>query len=550
MNDRCIAASTIRKRSRRSFLVSALAASACARVPVTRAGGRRNAHTIPRTVRYADGEGVSGLNVWLFPQTSVGFIGNLIMGYLMKYDAQNRPYPELAAAIPTLGNGGISRDGLTITFALRRGVRWHDGAPVTAKDVVFSTHAAHNPANNVPLASNLAAIADVSAPGDYTVAFRLKRPYAPFTDGFFSSDSLPILPAHILGSLPNINHASYNAEPVGFGPFKFVRWKRDESVEMIANDEYVLGKPKLERILYKIIPDWNTILTELETGGLDLAVLMPAAIYERASRLPGYHGVAAPGGNFSQISFNLARPPLDDLVVRQALRLATDRKTIAEKVLHGLATLQESPIGPQSAHADRAIPLIPFDLARANALLESDGWRRGPDGVRRKGTRRLAFEVVVSTGQPQRDLQMAIVQNDWMKIGVSLTIKHFLPTVLYGAAGEGGILQNGRFDLETSSEGYGLFGDIGPVFSCTALRPRGANVDDYCSTAFDAALTAFDADYDRGRSQRDADTFQRILVRDAPTIVLDIPADLSVVNDDLRGFAPRGTLDGAELWST
>ncbi len=531
-------------------MLGALATAACSRRSHAQSGGTRNPHTIPGTVRYADGEGISSLNVWIAPQLSVSWLNDLAMGFLMKYDAHNRPYPELAQEIPSLTNGGISRDGLTITFTLRRGVRWHDGHPVTAEDVVFSTHAAKNPANNVTLASNFDAVADVAKAGDYRVTFRLKRPYAPFTDGFFSSDSLPILPAHILRSLPNINHAPYNSLPVGFGPFKYVNWKRDDSVEMVANAAYVLGKPKLDRISYKIIPDWNTILTQLETGGLDLAMLMPAAVYERARRLPGYHGVAVPGGVFSQVSMNLAHPPLDDRTVREALRLATDRKTILAKVLHGLGTLQESPIGPQSPHADRAIPLVPFDLARASALLDGAGWTRGADGVRRKGALRLAFEIVVASGQPQRDLQLSIIQNDWAKIGVNVTIKHFLPTVLYGGAGEGGILQNGHFDLETSNEGYGLFGDISPLFSCSALRPRGGNVDAYCNAPFDRALEHFDADYDPAQSQRDADRFQEILVRDAPTIVLSIPDDLYVVNDDFTGFAPRGTLDGSEVWST
>jgi peptide/nickel transport system substrate-binding protein len=540
------------RASRRAFLLGSAAFAACSRVDVaTRSGslGDRNRFTIPGTLRYADGEGVSGLNLYLIPQLSVATLANLAMGYLMRYDAQNRPYAELAEEIPSLANGGISRDGRTITFRLRGGVRWHDGAPVTADDVVFSTHAALNPANIVPLASELSAVADVGARGDRTVVFRLKRAYAPFTDGFFSSDSLPILPKHVLGTLPNIDHAPYNDLPIGFGPFKFVRWKRDESVELVASTNYFRGRPLLDRIVYRIVPDWNTILTQFETGALDFACFMPASVYERGRTLQGFRGISAPGSVYSQISFNLQRPPLDDITVRRALRLATDRRTVVAKVLHGLADLQESPVGGQSPHDDSQIPLVPFDIGKANALLDADGWTRGVDGIRTKGARRLAFEVVVSSGQPQRDLEIEIVRNDWGKIGASLTVKHYLPSLLYGAAADGGILVNGRFDAEVSNEGYGAFGDLSPSYSCAAMRPRGNNVDAYCSARFDADENAFDSTYDPAQSQRLADRAQEQLVEDVPTMVVDIPRDLFVLNRDFRGFAPRVTFDGSERWS-
>jgi peptide/nickel transport system substrate-binding protein len=536
--------------SRRSFLLSGSAALAsCTVVGAGGANGRVNRTTIPGTLRYTDGEGVSGLNAHLVPELSVGFLSNLHQGFLMRYDARGRPYGDLAVDVPSLANGGIAKDGKTITFRLRRGAKWSDGAPFGPDDVVFTTHVSLSSANNDLYRNTLLSIADVARRGVDEVVFRLKTPYAPFTDGFFSSDAACIYPKHLLEHVSAIDRGSYADLPIGLGPFTVARWRRDESVELVANPNFHLGRPKLDKIVYKILTDWNTILNDIRTGDLDLAMLVPSAQFVQGSRIEGYHGVTVAGGTFSQLSFNLKHPPLDDLRVRQALRYATNRRLLAQKVMHGLVDMQESPVGGQSAHTDTHIPFHEYDPKRAAALLDSAGWRAGADGIRVKNGAPLTLTLVTSTGNQERDAIAAIVQDDWRQLGVDLTIKHYPPTMLYNTYAAGGILEHGRFDVEQSHQGYGLFGDETQIWACDSQPPVAVNTSRYCNPAFDRALDAFKREYDPVRSQRLADTFQEQIAEDIPTVVLFIARDLYIASDDFKGLHPGATFDGSENWT-
>src|SRR5579862_7735144 len=174
------------------------------------------------------------------------FVDRLIFDVLVTVDAGGRRLvPRLATQVPTLANGGISKDGLTITYHLRRNVRWHDGVPFTSKDVVFSWHAVLNPANNVLSRRGYDQVASMATPDDYTVVMHMKRLYAPAIDTIFGESDTPfcILPAHLLAQYPNLNQVPFNAAPVGTGPFKFARWLRSDRIVLTANASYFRGAP-------------------------------------------------------------------------------------------------------------------------------------------------------------------------------------------------------------------------------------------------------------------------------------------------------------------
>jgi peptide/nickel transport system substrate-binding protein len=174
-------------------------------------------------------------------------VDRLIFDVLVGLDANGELVPRLARAVPSLANGGIAKDGRTITYHLRRNVRWHDGEPFTSRDVAFSFAAIMNPANNVSNRRGYDQIAKVETPDPYTVVFRLKRPYAPALTTLFSDGAPnPILPEHLLGRAANLNRSPFNGAPIGTGPYKFLRWDHGQSIELVANDAYYLGKPKLE----------------------------------------------------------------------------------------------------------------------------------------------------------------------------------------------------------------------------------------------------------------------------------------------------------------
>ena len=326
----------------------ALAACAAALPAASAAQAARHPYTIPHVLRYATGEDIVGLNPHLVQQSTVSFMSQMTMAWLVRYDKRNQPVPELATVVPSKANGGISRDGKTITYHLRHDAKWSDGTPFTADDVRFSVDVVRNPANNEGTHLGFDQIDRVEVPDPYTVVFRMQRPYSGFYVNFFSSGGANpcVLPKHLLEKLPNINDAPYNALPVGIGPFKYVAWKRADRVEMVPDPLYFGRKPKLQRVIFKIIPDRNTTLTQLTTHEIDLWGAVPAAFYDRTRALPGVATIRQGSYGFNHVDFNVEHGALRDPVVRRALRLATDRATIREKIRHGVGILQETPFSP------------------------------------------------------------------------------------------------------------------------------------------------------------------------------------------------------------
>jgi len=531
-----VAASLLRRRA------AALALAACAAILPGTSGAQaaRHPYTVPHVLRYATGEDIVGLNPHLVQQLTVSFMSQMTMAWLLRYDKRNHPVPELATAVPSKTNGGISPDGKTITYHLRRDAKWSDGVPFTADDVRFSVDVVRNPANNEGTHLGFDQIDRVDTPDPYTVVFRMLRPYSGFYVNFFSSGGANpcVLPKHVLDKLPNINDAPYNALPVGIGPFKYASWKRADSVEMVPDPLYFGRKPKLQRVIFKIIPDRNTTLTQLTTHEIDLWGAVPAAFYDRARALPGVTTIRQASYGFNHVDFNLEHGALRDPVVRRALRLATDRAIIREKIRHGVGILQETPFSPgHPFHVD--LPRVPFDVAAANRLLDAAGWKRGPDGVRAKDGTRLDFTVAIGVGLPDTDAILEIMRPSWSEIGAHFEVRHYPSPLYFAPAQTGGILYSGKYDVALFAWFTNPNGDLTNLYACDRVPPKGQNVPRYCNRAADAAMRRFITTYDLAEQQAASRILQEALVRDVPTIVLDAREDVYAFNDDLHDFHPN-----------
>jgi len=436
----------------RNFLTIVLAiafVTGCTKVGTQtgQTGERQNAFTVAHTLRYATAEDLVGLNPHLNQQTTLFLMASLTMAWLVKFDHNNRPVPELATEVPTKANGGISSDGKTITYHLRKGVKWSDGASFNADDVVFSTGVVLNSANNEVSRTGWDLITKTDEPDKYTVVYHLKQPYASFFVTFFSSGGANpcILPKHILAGLPNINSAPYNALPIGIGPFKYKEWKRGDQVVMVANPVYFRGRPKLDKVVWKSIPDRNTVATQIQGSELDMWYPVPGSYFDRVKNVAGYSYIRQPSYYFNHMDFNLSSPKLKDPAVRQALRLAIDRPTLREKIGHGVGILQESPISPAAPYAVPKIATIPFDIAKANQLLDQAGWKVGPSGTHEKnGVKLEPVEYVVVDVQEEYSgpviealgKRRALMSN-MINIGASRRLEYTMPTrAIFGLRGE------------------------------------------------------------------------------------------------------------------
>jgi peptide/nickel transport system substrate-binding protein len=518
-----------------------LLASGCTKVGGGGVGGRQNAWTRPHVLIYADAGDINTLNPMFAQSLYVGYIAELTMAWLIKWDEHNRPYPELATEIPTKANGGISKDGRTITYHLRKSVKWSDGAPFTADDVVFSIKAVLNPANDVTGRQGWDLIKSVDEPNKYTVVIHLTKPYSPFIETFFSTAGANpcILPAHLLAKYPNINHVPYNAKPVGIGPFKVERWDRAQDVILVANPLYWRGEPKLHKIIYKIIPDRNTLLAQLQAHEVDMWALVPGNYLQRVSAIPGFHILRQPSYLWNHLDFDLQRPILKDLAVRKAMLYALDRQQLIDKIAHGVGTVADTLTPPNAPYAVTE-PTRPFDLARARALLDADGWKMGPGGVRVKDGRRLSLDFAVNTGSQDVDDQIELMRADWKKVGIQINVHHYPIGLFFAPAQQGGIVYGNKWDLIVFAWENEAIGDFSQLYGCDVFPPNGQNDVRWCDPVAWAAMKALYAHYTQAERNRDVKIVMDRFYKAIPSIVLARREDIYAYNSDLKNFHPNG----------
>lgn len=527
-----------------ALLVALIATAGCTKVGTTSGSGDgsgRHPYTHPHELRYGVGYDIQGLNPLLYGSVYESYLAQLCMAYLIKTDARgNATVPELITEVPTLANGGISKDGKTITWHIRHGVKWSDGAPFDADDVVFTTNQVNNPANDVPSRDGWDQIVKIDEPNKYTVVYHLKAPYSSYAVTFFSSagSNPAVLPQHLLRGLPNLNNVPYNALPVGIGPFKYKEWRRGDSIVMIKNPLYFRGAPKLDKVIFKIIPDRNTTLAQLRTHELDLWLPVSPHFYPQALAIPGMTGLSQPSYTFDHLDFNLTRPVVADLAVRQALRYGMDRKTINAKVQNGLYVLTESPVTPASRFHTN-LPPIPFDIAKGNAILDAAGWKRGPGGIRSKNGVRLSLTLATSAGAPDTDTIVEIVRSGWKQLGVEFSVKRYLATQFFAPFAQGGVIYGGKFDVVFFGWGSDPNEDMSNLYACYRFPPNGQNDPRWCDKVATAAMDRAKTSYDQEKRAVDIKFVQEAVYKAVPTIIVDARKSLYVYNADLKNWHPN-----------
>ncbi|HZO95652.1 MAG TPA: peptide ABC transporter substrate-binding protein [Candidatus Baltobacteraceae bacterium] len=536
-----------------AVLLVALAtlAAGCTRASSTvSVAGGRHPWTHPGLLRIAELGEADTLNPMLTAYQEPVDISMFWAGYLFNYDDRNQWVPELATTVPTLANGGISRDGLTITYHLRRGVTWQDGAPFTADDVVFSWHAVMNPENNVQTRGGYDDVQSIAEPDKYTAVVRLKHRFAPFVATFFtmSSAPMPVLPKHLLAQYPNINRAAYNGKPVGTGPFIVKSWQRGEAVRMVANPHYWRGAPKLHEVDFEAIEDENTIATTIRSHGIDLWHNAGATLYPVVKNIPDTHVILSPFTQYSYIGLNGSRGPLRDPEVRRALVYATDRKTLIDRITYGVQLLGEGDQPAFSWAHDPHLKPIPFDPARARAMLDAAGWHVGPNGIRTKNGVPLRLEVATTTGGAVGNRLAVLLQSAYRAVGVDLEVKQYAAAMMFAAYQNGGILQAGKFDLEFSSWVNGVDPDDSTTVTCAAIPPNGQNVFRFCDPVVDANEKIALTSYEQAVRARAYANVQEQLVQQVPFITEWFWRQMEVVSDDVHGFKPAHAV--TPFWNT
>ncbi|HEY5094789.1 MAG TPA: peptide ABC transporter substrate-binding protein [Candidatus Eremiobacteraceae bacterium] len=512
-------------------------------------GANPNPWTIPGVLRIGARLVPDNLNPVVGTQGIDTDLAMLWASFLITLDDHSQLVPDLVETVPSLSNGGISRDGLTITYHLRHGVKWQDGAPFTADDVAFTWRAVMNKKNFVPSRAGYELVSRIDEPDKSTVVVHLTKSYAPFIRTFFtlSSTSYCILPKHLLGQMADINHADFNNHPIGTGPFRVASYEKDVEIKFVANPQYFRGAPKLKEIEYRIVPNDNTLLTQIKTHEIDMYYRASEAQVPMLGAIAGTTLYETPYTRFADIGFNGGNPPLDDVRVRRALAYATDKAELIKKVTHGVDIPADSDQPPFLWAHDDHVTRYAYDPRRAAALLDEAGWPLGPDGIRHKNGKPLSLLFTGYNGAATVDAAQEVIQREWKEVGVEVEIKDYPSDLLYAPMGEHGIEQSGSFDAIFESWGNGSDPDDAVLFECDNAPPNGWNVYHFCSAQLDAAEKTALSVNDESKRKAAYATVQEVLTDQVPVIFLWFEQYVTVANSDLQNYKPGHV--GSQWWN-
>ncbi len=495
----------------------------------------------PHTLTVANGMGdPNSLNIHFDPSAIGGYIAELTGAYFARYDRTGNPVPELVTVIPTQRNGGISKDGKTITWHLRHGLRWSDGAPLTSADVKFTVGILQNPeTNEAQSREGWDLIQRVDTPDDTTAVFHLQRPYADYLPTFFGTagDNPDILPQHLLGSLPTINNAPFNAQPVGAGPFRVVRWRRGDAIELEANPYYWRGEPKLKRVTWKIIPSQDTLALQLQAGEVDVWPLTPPTYIDRLKAAPSLTVNVKMNYRATSLYFVTNRPYVADARMRRAISMAIDRRALIDTTLHGYGFVYDGLVIPM-ASPKSGEQQIPYDPTSARAELDALGWKPGIDGIRTKNGQRLTLQVDYPLGQPELDNQIELIRIALRHVGIEIDSKKYAPNLFRAEVQAGGILYAGHFDFTMFPATLMTVADVIDVFGCKGVPPNGENSTRYCNTQFDGLADRLQQTYDPAARKVLFNQLRAKFIADDPATVLYTWLGGTTTSRRVTGFDP------------
>jgi peptide/nickel transport system substrate-binding protein len=417
-------------------------------------------------------------------------------------------------------------DSMSIAFHLAPRARWHDGKPVSSKDVKFTFDINRDTTVGAHAQAELAFIDSVSTPDSLTATFWFKRRYNhQFFDAVYH---LAIMPEHILGSIPkgDLRTSPYSRAPVGTGQFRFVSWETGSRLEVVADTANYRGRPKLDRVIFAFNPDPNAMYTRIMAGESDVAEpILNVAMLPQISSNANVKIYTAPGMDYGFLLFNHKDPsrrtrphPLfGDKRMRQALTMAIDRSALTRSVFDTLALPSLGPMVRAQTLADTTVPQIGYDTTHAKALLDSLGWRDGNgDGIREKGGKPLRFSLIVPVSSRVRQALSVLLQAGFKTVGVQMDIE----SLEFNAIGPR--LGPGNWDTFINA----VHADPSPAGNrqtwgtAGAASRGGPNLGEYSNPLFDAHIDSAFASTDTGTERSHLRQAYETIVGDAPAIWL------------------------------
>lgn len=467
-------------------------------------------------------------------------IAGLIFNGLVKYDKNLNLVGDLAKSWE------VSPDGLTITFHLREGVKWHDGREFTVDDVLFGFRTITDKNTRTAYAGDFLEVKEARAVGRYGLRVTYKRPFAP---GLASWGSLVVLPKHLLEG-QDINKTPLSRRPIGTGPFRFREWKTGEKIVLEANPTYFEGRPYLDGYVFRIIPDPATMFLELKAGGLDLMNLTPlqytrqTETYKMRRDFRKYQYLAF---GYTYLGYNLRDPKFKDRRVRQAISHAIDKREIIEGVLLGLGLEATGPYKPDTPWYNPNVKKYPYDMAEAKRLLAEAGWKIAPgERVLRKEGQTFEFTILTNQGNEARAKCAEIIQRKLKEVGIQTKIR----TVEW-AAFINDFIDKRNFEAVILGWSLGQDPDLFDIWHSSKVKEKELNFISYNNPEVDELLARGRYTFDPKIRKACYDRVQEILAEDQPYTFLYVPYALPVISARFQGIepAPAGIGHNMEKWN-
>lgn len=498
-------------------------------------GGMALAQQRGGTLTVGLGYDIDTLNVY-----STGFLGDVqaaVVEGLVAPDQRAQYVPVLATQVPTTRNGGIklSPDGkrMTVTYRLRPNVKWSDGQPFTSADVRFTWEAVRNPKFIAESKDGTEDIESIATPDPLTVVVNYKRVAPDFASTLFT---FGILPRHTLEG-KDLNTDAYNEKPLGTGPFRVKEFRRGQYVVLERNPFYWrrdakgVQLPYLDGMIFKIIPDSNTLVTQLRSGEVQMAYGVPYSQVGQLGSVPGLKVIKNNVLSWQHLDFNMKNvAAFRDPNVRKAIAYGIN-KTAISRALGGYPTPINTVVVPVFSYTNPNVPRYDYNPARAGQLLDAAGWRPGPDGIRVKDGQRLSFKVMAQAGRATDEDAQQVIIASLRGIGVELQPDNKSGVAFRDAR------YKGNYDLFYG----GWITSADPTYSVFFGSKGVNNGQGYSSAKIDALLARAESTLDPEDRTAALRQFQVELMNDLPSIPITSNPSMIVVTDKLGGFVPNPT---------
>ncbi len=469
----------------------------------------------------------SRVNPILATDSASGEISQWVFDSLIDYDKNANIRLKMAESYKFV-------DDKTLIFKLKKNIKWHDGEPFNAEDVVFTYKTIISPKIFTPYSSDFRYVKSVKALDKYTIEVKYKEPYFKALEIWM----MGILPKHILQKEKDLMTSSFNQHPIGTGPYKLKGFEISKDIKLTANKDYYIHKPNIDSLTYHFIPDPSTQFLMLKSHKLDVGSLSPLQ-YEREIDKDFKHFYSVYENishGYTYLGFNLKNKKFKNPKIRKAISLGIDRKELVDILFFGHARVCTGPFMPGTFAFNEEVKAPKRDIKKAKELLKEAGYdKKHP----------LEFEIVTNSNNSIRMYAAQIIQHQLKEIGVKVTIRAmewqaFLNTVVNPR----------RFEAIILGWGLGITPDAYSIWHSDNDKKGGFNFIHYKNKEVDNLIKEAERTIDREKLSKIYKRIFKLIVEDNPYLFLYIPNSITVVNKKIKNVSPSiiGVMHNAIDW--